>query len=115
MDEIKHEDDYKMFSEANDPEGLWQAVVWTHKVTMVSRVKGVINRLARKQYQKIKQGGYEPLISYQEHFDEALKAYQEQENPNMEDIDIAHDFLMALIMGGMLSSKQISITGWQQK
>jgi hypothetical protein len=73
MDEIKHDEDYKKFSEANNPEGLWKAIINTHKVTTVSRVKGVIKRSARKQYQVIHQGGYESLISYRERFYAALR------------------------------------------
>jgi hypothetical protein len=72
VDEIKHDEDYKTFSDANDPEGLWLAIIKTHKETTVSRVKGVIKRSARKQYQSIRQGGYESLISYRERFDSAL-------------------------------------------
>jgi hypothetical protein len=112
VEEIKHDENYKMFSEANDPEGLWQAIIKTHKATTVSRVKGVIKRSARKQYQSIRQGGYETLISYRVRFDAALNAYKEQENPDMEDTDIALDFLMGWIMEGTHSSKRIYTTGW---
>jgi hypothetical protein len=99
VDEIKHDENYKQFSDENDPEGLWQAIIKTHKVTTVSRVKGVIKRSARKQYQSIRQGGYESLISYRERFDVALNAYKEQENPDMEDTDIALDFFDGLDNG----------------
>jgi hypothetical protein len=99
VDEIKHDENYKQFSDENDPEGLWQAIIKTHKVTTVSRVKGVIKRSARKQYQSIRQGGYESLISYRERFDAALNAYKEQENPDMEDTDIALNFFDGLDNG----------------
>lgn len=99
MDEIKHDEDYKKFSDANDPEGLWKAIIKTHKVTTVSRVKGVIKRSARKQYQAIRQGGYESLISYRERFDAALTAYKDQDNPDMEETDIALDFFDGLDNG----------------
>ncbi len=105
MDEIKHDEDYKKFSEANDPEGLWKAIIKTHKVTTVSRVKGVIKRFARKQYQAIPQGGYESLISYRERFDAALTAYKDQENPDMEETDIALDFFDGLDNGSYAQFK----------
>jgi hypothetical protein len=78
---------------------------------MVCRVNGEFKRSARKQYKSIKQGGYESLIPYQEPFDAELKAYQEQENPEMEDTGIVLDFLG--LKGVMFSSRQISIIGWQ--
>jgi hypothetical protein len=53
MDEIKHDEDYKTLSDGNDPEGLWLAIIKTHKVSTVSRVKGVIKRSSRRQYQSI--------------------------------------------------------------
>jgi hypothetical protein len=47
----------------------------------------------------MKQGAYESIISYKERFDVALQAYIDQENPQLEDQDIAMDLLMVLIMG----------------
>jgi hypothetical protein len=99
VDEIKHDEDYKTFSDENDPEGLWLAIIKTHKVSTVNRVKGVMKRSSRRQYQSIKQGGYKSLISYRERFNAALNAYKEQENPDMEDADITLDFFDGLDNG----------------
>jgi hypothetical protein len=44
----------------------------------------------------MKQGPYESIIAYRERFDEVLKAYQDQENPEIEDVDIAMDFFDGL-------------------
>jgi len=46
--------------------------------------------------QTICQGPYESIISYKERFNSALKAYQDQDNPAMEEKDIAMDFFRSL-------------------
>jgi hypothetical protein len=42
------------------------------------------------------QGPYESIITYKEHFDIALKAYQEQENAELDESDVAMDFFDGL-------------------
>ncbi len=82
MDEVKHHKEYKTFNDAKDPEGLWKAVVETHKVHSIRKV-GVVKKLsARKEYKTIRQGGFESLVSYREQFVAALKAYIDQGNPH---------------------------------
>jgi hypothetical protein len=53
MDEVKHHKDYTTFNDAKDPEGLWKAVVETHKVHSISKVGTVKKLSARKEYKTI--------------------------------------------------------------
>ncbi len=105
MDEVKHHKEYKTFNDAKDPEGLWKAVVETHKVHSISKVGVVKKLLARKEYKAIRQGGYESLVSYRERFDAALKAYIDQGNPALDDTDQAMDFFDGLNNGRYVSFK----------
>ncbi len=46
--------DYDVWSEAMDPEKLWQAIVKTHKVDCVTSVEAIKELVARTAYQSIK-------------------------------------------------------------
>jgi hypothetical protein len=59
----------------------------------------VKKRSACKEYQTIRQGGYESLISYRERYDAALTAYQDQGNPALNTMDQAMDFFDGLDNG----------------
>jgi hypothetical protein len=95
VDEVKHHKEYKTFNEAKDPEGLWKAVVEMHKVHSISKVAVVKKCSARKEYQTFRQGGYESLIAYREHYDAVLEVYVDQGNPLLDKMDTAMNFLMA--------------------
>jgi hypothetical protein len=95
-DEIKRVQDYETMKQNRDPLMLWEAIEETHKVHSISKVAAVVKRNARKDYANMKQGPYESIIAYRERFDEVLKAYQDQENPEIEDVDIAMDFFDGL-------------------
>jgi hypothetical protein len=45
----------------------------------------------------MRQGAYENIITYKEHFNHALKAFIDQKNPALDDKDVAMDFLEDLI------------------
>jgi hypothetical protein len=62
----------------------------------VSKVEAVVKLAARTSYKSTRQGTYESIIMYKEHFDAALKAYKDQKNPDMDDKDIAMDFFNGL-------------------
>ncbi len=95
-DEIKRVQDYEMMKQNRDLLMLWEAIEETHKVHSISKVAAVIKRNARKEYNNMKQVPYESIIAYREHFDEVVKAYQDQENPEIEDADITMDFFDGL-------------------
>jgi hypothetical protein len=99
MDEVKNHKEYKTFNDAKDPKGLWKAVVETHKVHSLSKVPVVKKRSARKEYQALRQGGCESLISYRERYDAALKVYQDQGNPALDATYQAMDFFDGLDNG----------------
>jgi hypothetical protein len=74
-DEVAQNPDYDVWSEATDPEKLWQAIVKTHKIDCVTSVDGVKELAARKAYQSIKQGPFETLAQYSELFRETYCTY----------------------------------------
>ena len=96
LDEVKCQDNFEEVDETTDPEGLWKLVEETHKVTTVSKVEAVTKLSARNTYKLMRQGNYESIIAYKERFNAALKAYQDQKNPEMADTDIAMDFFNGL-------------------
>ena len=75
---------------------MWQIIEETHKVNTVSKVQSVAKKAARATYQKMRQGAFESIITYKERFNAALKGYEEQKNPKMEEKDIAMDFFERL-------------------
>jgi len=69
-DEVAQDPNYETWSEATDPEKLWQAIVKTHKVDCVTSIDAVKELVARKAYQLIRQGSFETLAQYSERFRE---------------------------------------------
>jgi hypothetical protein len=69
-DEVAQDPNYETWSEATDPEKLWQAIVKTHKVDCVTSIDAVKELVARKAYQSIRQGLFETLAQYSERFRE---------------------------------------------
>ena len=53
----------------------------------------------RMQLQNMQQGAYESIISYKQHYTNALKAYHEQGNPTKDNVDQAMDFFHGLDNG----------------
>jgi len=78
-DEVAQDPNYDDWSEATDPEKLWQAIVKTHKIDCVTSVDAVKELAARKAYQSIKQGPFETLAQYSERFRETYRAYKATE------------------------------------
>jgi hypothetical protein len=97
-DEVAQDPDYDVWSEATDPEKLWQAIVRTHKIDCVTSVDTVKELAARKAYQSIKQGPFETLAQYSERFRETYHAYKATkkdpiDNPiDVKEADQAMDF-----------------------
>jgi hypothetical protein len=78
-----------------DPETLWQLVELKHKVHLSSKVEAVMKLAARTQLAEKRQGAIESIISFKQHYNNALKAYNDQKNPVMKPKDIAMDFLVS--------------------
>ena len=95
-DEIKRSDKYEEIDEKTDPLELWLFVEQTHKMNSISKVEAVTKMAARSTYQAMRQGSYESIITYKEQFNSALKAYEDEGNPAMDDKDIAMDFFRGL-------------------
>ena len=96
MDEVKRSDKFEKVNQETDPECLWQIIEETHKVNTVSKVQSVMKKATRAMYQRMRQGAFESIITYKERFNAALKGYEEQKNPKMEEKDIAMDFFEGL-------------------
>jgi hypothetical protein len=96
IDALKTTEGYEEYHLAKDPLALWLAIVATHKVATTTNVESVVRLETRSRYQKIRQGTYESIVSYKERFDEVLEAYNDMENPEMADEDIAMDFFNGL-------------------
>jgi len=95
-DEIKRQEEYEDIEKAADPEGLWKLVEETHKINSISKVEAVTKLVTRTTYYSMRQGAYESIITYKERFDNAKKAYEDQENPDLDDKDVAMDFFKGL-------------------
>ena len=96
MDELKRHEDYEDFNREKDPLMLWLAITMIHQVASVSKVASVVKKAARDKYASMRQGQFETIITYKERFDAAVEAYNDMENPEMRDADIAMDFLNGL-------------------
>jgi hypothetical protein len=92
MAEVKRHTDYEVIKTNRDVQRLWEIIEETHKVFTISRIAAVIKKTARKEYQLMHQGAYKSITTYKERFDIALKAYQDQENAQLDEADVAMDF-----------------------
>jgi hypothetical protein len=94
--EVKRHQDFEIIKENRDVQRLWEVIEEIHKVFTISCIATMIKKTARKEYQLMHQGPYESIITYKERFNIALKAYQDQENANLDESDIAMDFFDGL-------------------
>jgi hypothetical protein len=99
IDDLKRQPDYETVKYQRDVQTLWQMIEETHKVHSISKVAAVMRKTARNDYMNCKQGAYETIVTYRECFDIALQAYQDQENPKIELVDVAMDFFYGLDNG----------------
>ncbi len=77
----------------------------THKVHSISIVAAVPRKMACNDYANCKQGAYETIVTYREHFDDALRAYRHQyEDLAIDPVDIAMDFFYGLDNGRYLKN-----------
>ncbi len=115
LDAVKRESGWDKIEDEADPEGLWMLVEKKHKVHSASEVKEVTKLTARANYQMIRQGGYESIIAYKERFSFALKAYEDQGNKKLDDLDIAMDFFRGLDNARYATFKMDYINGLTSK
>jgi hypothetical protein len=88
---VKRHADYKLIKANRDVQRLWEIIEETHKVFTNSRIAAVVKKTARKEYQFMHKVPYESIITYKERFDIALKAYEDQDNADLEESDVAMD------------------------
>jgi hypothetical protein len=109
--EVKRHTDYEVNKTNRDVQRLWEIIEETHKVFTISRIAAVIKKTARKEFQLMHQGVYESIITYKEPFDIALKAYQDQENAQLDKADVAMDFFDGLDNGRYVEFKKSILNG----
>jgi hypothetical protein len=97
-DAIKTEADYTVWYSSKDPEKLWQASEKTHEVDSVSAMSEVVELTAWKHYYTIKLGSYETLIQFSKRFRVTYKAFEDNGQSTIPEINRAMDiFFMHLI------------------
>ena len=96
VDAIKQLEEYEEINSSKDPLLLWLAIKQTHKTATNSNVGTIMRAETRKKYQDVRQGPFESIVAYKERFDFLLEAYNDMENPKMEEEDIAMDFFRGL-------------------
>jgi hypothetical protein len=109
--EVKRHQDFEIIKENRDVQRLWEIIEETHKVFTISRIAAMIKKTFRKEYQLMHQGPYESIITYKEQFDIALKAYQDQENVNLDEPDVAKDFFDGLDNARYADFKKLILNG----
>jgi len=96
MDEVKRHEDFDDFNSTKDPLELWLAVKQIHRVDTNSLVQEFRKKSTRDKYHRISQGQYESLVKYKARFDAAYETYVELTNLELDDADVAMDFLHSL-------------------
>ena len=97
IDAIKLEEGWDESNEEKDPLSLWRLIEGTHRVGIASRIPTVLKSESRCAYKACAQSAFESIVKFKERFDDLLaNYYNEHENPEMDDADIAMDFYGAL-------------------
>ena len=96
MDEVKRRESFNEFNSSKDPLELWLAVKHIHRVDTNSLVQEFRKKSARDKYHRISQSQYESLVKYKARFDSAYETYIELNNNELDDEDVAMDFLHSL-------------------
>jgi len=95
--EVKRHQDFEVIQANRDVQRLWKIIEETHKVFTISHIAAIIKKTTtHKEYKLMHQGPYESIITYKERFDIALKAYQDQENADLDEPDVVMDFFDGL-------------------
>jgi len=93
MDEVKRHEGFDDFNSTKDPLELWLAAKQIHRIDTKSMVQEFRKKSARDKYHRIRQGQYESLVKYKARFDVAYETYVELTNLELDDADVAMDFL----------------------
>ena len=96
LDEIKKHENYKTFDREKDPLALWLAIKQTHEIATDSGVQVFRKHDSRSNYMNAKQGPYESITVFKTRFDYLYDAYINSGNADLNDEDIAADYLRSL-------------------
>jgi hypothetical protein len=96
LDAVQKEVGWTEIEEDADPEGLWQLIELKHKVHSASEVEAVVKLAARTQLAMTRQGAFESIVAFKQRYTNALKAYKDQKNPELSQVDEAMDFFSKL-------------------
>jgi hypothetical protein len=113
LEAVKRTKEWSEVEDNVDPEKLWSIIVDKHRVHSTSEVAAVVKLEARNQLQSLRQGGFESIISYKQHYTNALKAYHDQGNSEKDDSDQAMDFFHGLDNGRYAEFKVQYLNGLQ--
>lgn len=84
LDEIKQHRNYDTFHAEKDPLELWKAVTDTHRVISVSKVAAVMKQTAKDNFETCYQHSYETIVDFKQRYSEALDAYNNHGNPEVD-------------------------------
>jgi hypothetical protein len=112
LEAIQKVQDWNAIEEEVDPERLWKAAEEKHCVHSTSEVAVIVKLEERNQLQNLRQGSFESIISYKQHYNNALKAYHDQGNLKK---DQAMDFFHGLDNGRNADFKVQYLNGLQVK
>jgi len=96
VDAVKRDSKYGTFSKSLDVLELYKAVKSIHVRSTVSTIDEVVAKQAKDDYNNVKQGEFESIVSYKANFDVRLAEYQHQCKVTLDDNAIAMDFLYGL-------------------
>jgi hypothetical protein len=115
LEAVQKEADWTSIEADVDPETLWQLVELKHKVHSSSEVEAVVKLAARNQFASTRQGAFESIMSFKQRYNDELKAYNNQKNPELRPEDIAMDFFSKLDNGWYAEFKTMLINSLQMK
>ena len=115
LEAVQKEADWTSIEADVDPETLWQLVELKHKVHSSSEVEAVVKLPARNQFASTRQGAFESIMSFKQRYNDELKAYNNQKNPELRPEDIAMDFFSKLDNGWYAEFKTTFINSLQMK
>lgn len=95
-DAVKSHEEFEDCRKEQNPLKLWKIINETHRSASQTRDRLLLAYEARDNYHRIRQGQVERIIGFKERFDEALRNYQDFDNPEMSDESIATDFYRKL-------------------
>jgi hypothetical protein len=116
VDAIKQLEDFSEFHLEKDPLSLWNAILSVHRLQEHSYDENMVKFDSRRQLRTCTQDRHESLVRFFERFSETLQYYNDAGNPEMEDADIALDFLNALDVEryGAFKADYLNQSAWNE-